>query len=298
MPNFPNRCQHIRVNGTLCGSPALRRNRFCYFHKLHHEERVELNLDRLKEARARRRKLAITLPVLEDANAIQVSLMQIMRLIISGEIDGKNAGLLLYALQTASSNLPRTRFEPYLHDVVLDPKTVHETPLNSHIWEEEDFLDDEEEEEDEDAADPRPDFIPRTPAEARNQAELDRWASAEADRLAIIGAAQRKAEELADERAEELYQEGLEAEAEAKDKAEEAAAAHLIQNLASKLPTPAATVTPAGRAVLPTKTTPPPNKRPPEKVSLDEVRKKVTAQIVKALPAIAAAVKANADRSG
>ncbi len=241
-----------------------------------------------RRPRARRRKVAITLPILEDANAIQVSLMQIMRLIISGEIDGKNAGLLLYALQTASSNLPRTRFEPYLHDVVLDPKTVHETPLGSHIWEEEDFLDDEEEE-DEDAADPRPDFIPRTPAEARNQAELDRWASAEADRLAIIGAAQRKAEELADERAERLYQEGLEAEAEAKDKAEEEAAAHLIQNLASKLPTPPATVTPAGHAVLPTKTTPPPHKRPPEKVSLDEVRKKVTAQIVKALPAIAAA---------
>jgi hypothetical protein len=107
-------------------------------------------------------------------------------------------------------------------------------------------------------------------------------------------ATKRKAEELADQPAEELYQENLEA----KDEAEEEAGAQLIKNLASKLPTPAATVTPEGRAVLPTKTTPPPNKRPPEKASLDEVRKKVTAQIRKALPAIAAAVKANGGQTG
>jgi hypothetical protein len=296
MPNYPSRCQHIKVNGTLCGSPALRRNRFCYFHKLNHEEVIQLNFDRAKTARARRRGIAITLPVLEDANAIQVSLMQIMRLIISGEIDGKNAGLLLYALQTASSNLPRTSFEPYIHNVVLDPKTVGEAQLGSYIWKDEDFLDDEEEEEEDESA--REGFIPSKPEEARNQAELDRWASAEADRLAILGASQRRAEDLAEQREEELYQESLQAEEDAKDKAEEAAAAQLIKNLASKLPIPAATVTPAGHAVLPARTPPLPSKRPPEKASLDEVRKKVTAQIKAALPAIAAAVKAHGDHSG
>ena len=111
MPNYPNRCQHLKVNGTQCGSPALRRNRFCYFHKLHHEERVELNLDRLKTAR-RSRPATIDLPVLEDANSIQVSLMQIMRLIVAGQIDHKTAGLLLYALQTASAVLPPPALRP------------------------------------------------------------------------------------------------------------------------------------------------------------------------------------------
>jgi len=148
MPNFPNRCQHLKVNGAQCGSPALRRNRFCYFHKLHHEESIELNLDRLKSAR-RSRRVTVELPVLEDANSIQVSLMQIMRLIIAGQIDGKTAGLLLYALQTASANLPRTTFTPYMHDVVLDPKTVDETPLSAHIWEDSDFRTAEDDEEDE-----------------------------------------------------------------------------------------------------------------------------------------------------
>ena len=298
MPNFPNRCQHIKVNGTLCGSPALRRNRLCYFHKLHHEELIQLNLDRAKNARAGRRSVALTLPVLEDANSIQVTLMQVMRLILTGQIDGKTAGLLLYALQTASSNLPRTRFEPYRHDVILDTKAVGEAQLGSYIWEDEDFADDEEEDvEEENANDPRPNFTPRAPGEARNQAELDRWAKAEADRLAIFGAKQRKAEAVADRRAEELYQKGLEAEEKERQQAEHAAAAQLIKNLASKLQIPAAAVTPAGNAIISAKPASPPTKRPPEKASLDEVRRKVTAQIKEALPAIAAAVKAHEGHS-
>src|SRR3979490_2409347 len=106
MLSFPNRGQHIKVNGTQCGCPALRRNKLCYFHKRHHEERIELNADRAKAAR--RRSATIELPVLEAANSIQVSLMQIMRLVAAGRIELKAAGLLLYALQTASANLSRT----------------------------------------------------------------------------------------------------------------------------------------------------------------------------------------------
>ncbi len=148
MPNYPNRCQHIKTNGTQCGSPALRRNRFCYFHKRHHDERVALHIDQAKGDRAkddrRRRRILVDLPVLEDANSIQVSLMQIMRLVVSGHIDGKTAGLLLYALQTASANLPRTSFEPRMHDVVLDPRDVDETSLGMRVWEDSDFRDEDE----------------------------------------------------------------------------------------------------------------------------------------------------------
>jgi hypothetical protein len=144
MPSYPNRCHHIKVNGTQCGSPALRRNRFCYFHKRHHDERIELNADRQKKARARRRTIAIDLPVFEDANSIQVSLMQITRLLIAGDIDIKTAGLILYALQTASGNLGRTRFEPHIHDVILDPASVGEIALGANAWDDSDFLDEDE----------------------------------------------------------------------------------------------------------------------------------------------------------
>lgn len=156
MSSYPNRCQHIKVNGTQCGSPALRRNRFCYFHKRHHEERVAIHLDQLKNDRVkgerRRRQIIIDLPVLEDANSIQVSLMQIMRLVVAGQIDSRSAGLLLYALQTASNNLQRTKFEPLIHDVILDPRAVSETLLNESVWQDDDFEEEceyEDEEEDE-----------------------------------------------------------------------------------------------------------------------------------------------------
>jgi hypothetical protein len=143
MPAFPNRCQHLKVNGTQCGSPALRRNRFCYFHKRHQEEVIKLKRDNA------RRAVNFVLPVLEDANSIQIALMQIMGLLVRGQIDSKTASLLLYSLQIAATNLRHTDFSPYINNIVLDPKTVAETPLNSHIWEESDFETEEEEQEEE-----------------------------------------------------------------------------------------------------------------------------------------------------
>ena len=136
--NVP-RCQHLKVNGTQCGSPALKRNRFCFFHKRFQEEQIKLNGDRLRRGRAN-----FYLPVLEDANSIQVSLMQIMRLLASGQIDSKIAGLLLYALQTASFNLRHLSFEPFhKQDIVIDRGTIDQTYLDCDQWSVDDFPDPE-----------------------------------------------------------------------------------------------------------------------------------------------------------
>jgi hypothetical protein len=153
MSSYPNsipRCEHIKINGTQCGSPALRRNHFCYFHKRWRETRVVLNANRARRARA-----ALDLPVLEDADSIQVSLMQVMRLILNGQIDPKTAGLLLYALQTASSNLRRTNFEPTVKTrVVIDPLTVDQTSLGEDPWSREDFEEEEYEQDNQEENDP------------------------------------------------------------------------------------------------------------------------------------------------
>ena len=139
-PHSIPRCQHIKVNGTQCGSPALRRNRLCYFHKSWQGARIALGANR-----ARRNRAVFDLPLLEDANSIQLALMQVMRLILSGQLDGKTAGLLLYALQTASSNLARTNFEPTIKTrVVIDPRTVDQTPLGEDPWRREDYEEEEE----------------------------------------------------------------------------------------------------------------------------------------------------------
>lgn len=140
MSSFPNRCQHLKVNGTQCGSPALRRNRFCFFHKRFQDERIKLAADR-----KRRGVPTFILPVLEDANSIQVALMQVMRALLTQQIDHKTASLLLYALQTASSNIRATDFKPFRREVVLDPRDAAATPLGqSNAWSEEDFEDDDE----------------------------------------------------------------------------------------------------------------------------------------------------------
>jgi hypothetical protein len=147
MSSYPNsipRCEHLKINGTQCGSPALKRNHFCFFHKRWYETLIVLNANR-----ARRGRVALDLPVLEDANSVQVSLMQVMRLILNGQLDTKTVGLLLYALQTASSNLSRIDFEPAVKTrVVIDPRTVDQTPLGEDPWRREDFEEEEYEEED------------------------------------------------------------------------------------------------------------------------------------------------------
>jgi hypothetical protein len=178
MANYPDRCQHLKVNGTQCGSPALRRNRFCFFHKRFQDERIRLSADR-----ARRGVATFILPVLEDANSIQIALMQVMRLLLSQQIDHKTASLMLYALQTASTNLRMTNFKPRVHDVILHPADAVNTPLESHVWDDEDFEVEDEGEEEQDEVDESAAKAAAAAAEAKARAReeheirLRDWAS-------------------------------------------------------------------------------------------------------------------------
>jgi hypothetical protein len=70
------RCQHIKVNGTQCGSPALNRRRFCWFHQQWRDRTVSI--------KANGRSTKFDLPVLEDANSVQITLMQVFKLILTG----------------------------------------------------------------------------------------------------------------------------------------------------------------------------------------------------------------------
>jgi hypothetical protein len=139
MDNVP-RCQHLKMNGTQCGSPALRWRRLCFFHERIRRERVRV----LKDMSTTRR---FDLPLLEDANSVQVALMKVIQMLGSGRLDHRTAGLMLYALQTASCNLRNVNFEPAEStDVVIDRDDIHRTSIGGPQWFEEDF---EEEAEDE-----------------------------------------------------------------------------------------------------------------------------------------------------
>jgi hypothetical protein len=127
------RCQHIKVNGVQCGSPALRRKRFCYFHDNYRATQARLMEDR-SEVRI------VNFPLLEDANSVQVAVMHVIHLLGSGKMDTKVAGLILYALQTASANMKRINFESgQPTDVVIDQDTLELTCINGPQWFERDF---------------------------------------------------------------------------------------------------------------------------------------------------------------
>jgi hypothetical protein len=131
MSSYPvsiRRCQHIKVNGTQCGSPALRNQKHCHFHNLWFQKQLDVN--KFVDER-----LAITLPTLEDANSIQVGLTEVMRLLIHGLVDHRTASLLLRALRTAAINLKYTSLDPQQPThVVIDPESVERRPIGATAW--------------------------------------------------------------------------------------------------------------------------------------------------------------------
>jgi hypothetical protein len=103
MSNQKKNCSHVLSNGQICNAVPMRDSNYCYWHH---------------KARARRRRseriggpinmeanTGLDLPLLEDANAIQIAIQEIMHAILDRRIDAKRAGLLLYSLQLASSNI-------------------------------------------------------------------------------------------------------------------------------------------------------------------------------------------------
>jgi hypothetical protein len=88
------RCQWVRQDGTSCGSPQMKQHIYCFAHM------------QMAEARA----LMLRLPPPEDANAIQVGLMRIQKAVIEDTISMKKAGLLLYSMQLALTNVGQTTF--------------------------------------------------------------------------------------------------------------------------------------------------------------------------------------------
>src|SRR5216684_9077552 len=123
------RCQHIKVSGTQCGSPALRSKNFCFYHQQNRPLTVECYSEQQYATGE------IDLPVFEDAHSIQTVIRQVVQMVLQRRIERKTASLLLYALQIASSNLKRMELEkPQPQQVVtdletMDPDTVSQTPM-------------------------------------------------------------------------------------------------------------------------------------------------------------------------
>jgi hypothetical protein len=110
------RCEKVREDGTVCGSPQMKGYRYCYAH------------ERMLAVRSSR----LELPALEDANAVQMAIMRVQKALIDDEISEKKAGLLLYSLQMASSNLKHTTFTDSKKEVVTEMRESPRTPSSKN----------------------------------------------------------------------------------------------------------------------------------------------------------------------
>jgi hypothetical protein len=109
------RCQWVRQDGTSCGSPQMKRHIYCFAHM------------QMAEATA----LMLKLPPPEDPNAIQVGLMRIQKAVIEDTISMKKAGLLLYSMQLALTNVGQTTFGQAKDEEMVRETVDEEEALSS-----------------------------------------------------------------------------------------------------------------------------------------------------------------------
>ena len=102
MSTYPvKQCTRMKMNGKQCGSPALRNQKFCFFHQRCWAVEFDISNSAAEPA------ALFFLPVLEDAASIQATITQVCEHLLHRRLNLKKASILLYAMQVASSNLDR-----------------------------------------------------------------------------------------------------------------------------------------------------------------------------------------------
>ncbi len=89
-------CAQRKTNGDPCQSPALNGERFCHYHLVMGLPKI--NIDNGPSSHA-------YLPVFEDAVSIQSAISDVCEMMLHRRIEPKEASILLYAMQVASTNM-------------------------------------------------------------------------------------------------------------------------------------------------------------------------------------------------
>jgi hypothetical protein len=96
-------CNYIKDNGIRCGSPALRDKKLCYFHE---RRRKDFPYRRpYRTAQFCRRADFFNVKTAED---VMRSLNQVMNAVLIGQLSPREAGAIIFALQTATLFTPCT----------------------------------------------------------------------------------------------------------------------------------------------------------------------------------------------
>jgi len=130
-------CHHLKEDGRICQSPAVRGQRYCYYHSEWRLRRMAL-----AQARARGERIWIELPPLEDLRAVQAAVSHVTEAIAARVIDRKDARLLLTSLRLAANNFKAAKAfvgsSPYQVDTAYEtiasyPNLVQEYGLPPNI---------------------------------------------------------------------------------------------------------------------------------------------------------------------
>jgi hypothetical protein len=91
-------CQQVKRNGVRCGSPAMRRKRYCFFYQREHEHGAKRTDEHSRQRWFERIDL-------NDANAVQRALSEVMQRIFEGNISYKKAAEILFKLREAVAKI-------------------------------------------------------------------------------------------------------------------------------------------------------------------------------------------------
>src|SRR5580700_8041834 len=89
-------CRHIFTDGHRCGSPALRGQAFCYYHRLARPSVTNEGRPKIFQ-----------MPPISDRPAIHNAIFEILTRAAGGDIKYRHASVLFYGLQLAANNLNR-----------------------------------------------------------------------------------------------------------------------------------------------------------------------------------------------
>jgi hypothetical protein len=112
-------CAQRKTNGDPCQSPALRDEAFCHYHKVMGKPAINLDNDPSGHA---------YLPDFEDAVSIQSAISDVCEMMLHRRIETKEASILLYAMQVASTNMAHMNGEKGQRKYVSKKKNPNSKP--------------------------------------------------------------------------------------------------------------------------------------------------------------------------
>ena len=134
-------CEHVKLGGGRCGSPAMRGQHYCYFHAPGHRVIPSLNLPGLESGRGtripRRGQARPSDPVpwqrcklQGEALELQIALSRFIQGVARGVLNVRQAKIILKALQGAMANLRDGTATDFAMNRAAHPPRISDSPCN------------------------------------------------------------------------------------------------------------------------------------------------------------------------